>query len=144
MFAFFCQIANFLVTTKAVPTRSNIFLTFQVHSKCDTCFSLPLPPGLVTQLPQDFFTFLTEVQNKLAKVIKSVGRIEHGFWRSFHTERKTEQSTGFVDGDLIESFLDLSRDKMQEVVQGLQVRKTTQFPGRVQKVMYFARGYRLF
>lgn len=28
---------------------------------------------------------------------------------------------GFVDGDLLESFLDLSRDKMMEVVQGLQV-----------------------
>ncbi len=28
---------------------------------------------------------------------------------------------GFIDGDLIESFLDLHRDKQQEVVQGLQV-----------------------
>lgn len=42
-------------------------------------------------------------------------------WRSFHTERKTEQATGFIDGDLIESFLDLGRAKMQEVVSGLQV-----------------------
>ncbi|MGH0136554.1 UNVERIFIED_CONTAM: hypothetical protein FKN15_034911 [Acipenser sinensis] len=42
-------------------------------------------------------------------------------WRSFHTERKTEQATGFIDGDLIESFLDLSRPKMQEVVSGLQI-----------------------
>ena len=42
-------------------------------------------------------------------------------WRSFHTERKTEASTGFIDGDLIESFLDLNRDTMQEVVSGLQV-----------------------
>ena len=78
--------------------------------------------GLVTQLPQDFYVFLLEVQNKLAKTIKSVGKVEHAFWRSFHTERKTEPSTGFIDGDLIESFLDLNRDKMQEVVQGLQVR----------------------
>jgi hypothetical protein len=30
--------------------------------------------------------------------------------------------TGFIDGDLIESFLDLSRDKMLEVIQGLQVK----------------------
>ncbi|KAG5270348.1 hypothetical protein AALO_G00191640 [Alosa alosa] len=40
---------------------------------------------------------------------------------SFHTERKTEQATGFIDGDLIESFLDLGRAKMQEVVSGLQI-----------------------
>lgn len=77
--------------------------------------------GLVTQVPQDFFNFLSDVQTRLAKVIKSVGKVDHSFWRSFHTERKTEPSTGFVDGDLIESFLDLNRDKMQEVVQGLQM-----------------------
>jgi len=77
--------------------------------------------GLVSQIPQEFFAFLSEVQHKLAKVIKSVGKIEHGFWRSFHTERKTEQTIGFIDGDLIESFLDLDRDKMQEVAQGLQI-----------------------
>lgn len=45
----------------------------------------------------------------------------YGTWRSFHTERKTEQATGFIDGDLIESFLDLGRAKMQEVVSTLQV-----------------------
>ena len=42
-------------------------------------------------------------------------------WRSFHTDQKTEPVTGFIDGDLIESYLDLSRDKMQEIVTGLQV-----------------------
>jgi DNA damage-binding protein 1 len=77
--------------------------------------------GLVTQLPAEFFTFLLEVQTKLAKVIKSVGKIDHPFWRSFCTERKTEPAAGFIDGDLIESFLDLSRDKMFEVTQGLQI-----------------------
>jgi len=42
-------------------------------------------------------------------------------WRSFHTDQKTEPFIGFIDGDLIESYLDLNRDKMQEIVQGLQV-----------------------
>ena len=45
----------------------------------------------------------------------------HCSWRSFHNERKTEPASGFIDGDLIESYLDLNRDKMQDVVQGLQV-----------------------
>lgn len=48
--------------------------------------------------------------------------LDGGTWRSFHTERKTEPATGFIDGDLIESFLDISRPKMQEVVANLQVR----------------------
>lgn len=65
------------------------------------------------------------MQNKLVKVIKSVGKIHHEFWRSFYTERKLEPSYGFIDGDLIESFLDLSREKMQEVVQELHVSAST-------------------
>lgn len=77
--------------------------------------------GLVTQVPQEFYSFLQDIQSRLAKVIKSVGKIEHSFWRSFHTERKTEACEGFIDGDLIESFLDLNRDKMQETVKGLQI-----------------------
>lgn len=78
--------------------------------------------GLVTQIPSDFHDFLLELQTKLSKVIKSVGKIEHSFWRSFHTDIKTEACEGFIDGDLIESFLDLSSDKMKEVAEGLQVR----------------------
>ncbi|XP_033123862.1 DNA damage-binding protein 1-like [Anneissia japonica] len=77
--------------------------------------------GLVTRLPEEFFKFLLEVQNKLTKVIKSVGKIDHSFWRAFNTDRKTEPANGFIDGDLIESFLDLSPDKMEEVVKGLQI-----------------------
>uniref|UniRef100_A0AAY4BHT8 Damage-specific DNA-binding protein 1 n=1 Tax=Denticeps clupeoides TaxID=299321 RepID=A0AAY4BHT8_9TELE len=72
--------------------------------------------GLVTSLSESWYSLLLDLQNRLNKVIKSVGKIE-----SFHTERKNEQATGFIDGDLIESFLDLGRAKMQEVVSGLQI-----------------------
>ncbi|XP_036440746.1 DNA damage-binding protein 1 [Colossoma macropomum] len=77
--------------------------------------------GLVTSLSEGWYSLLMDLQNRLNKVIKSVGKIEHSFWRSFNTERKTEQATGFIDGDLIESFLDLGRAKMQEVVSTLQI-----------------------
>jgi DNA damage-binding protein 1 len=78
--------------------------------------------GVVTQLPSEFYHFLSEVQTRMARVIKPVGKIEHSFWRSFATERKVEPCEGFIDGDLIESFLDLSSDKMKEVATGLQVK----------------------
>jgi DNA damage-binding protein 1 len=77
--------------------------------------------GLVSQIPGDFFDFLKQLEDRLTKVIKSVGKIEHAFWRSFNTEIKTEPCEGFIDGDLVESFLDLSRDTMQKVCIGLQV-----------------------
>jgi len=33
--------------------------------------------GLVTQLPEGFYNFMLELQGKLAKTIKSVGKIDH-------------------------------------------------------------------
>ena len=36
--------------------------------------------GLVTQLPEDFYGFMTELQGKLAKMIKSVGKIDHALY----------------------------------------------------------------
>ncbi|PSN48913.1 hypothetical protein C0J52_03484 [Blattella germanica] len=77
--------------------------------------------GLVTQIPAEFYEFLRELEEKLTHVIKSVGKVEHAFWRSFNTDIKTEPCEGFIDGDLVESFLDLSHDKMREVSIGLQV-----------------------
>lgn len=78
--------------------------------------------GLVTQIPSAFYEFLHNLEERLTSVIKSVGKIKHSFWRSFNTDLKIELCEGFVDGDLIESFLDLSQDKMAEVAMGLQVR----------------------
>ncbi|KAK9886320.1 hypothetical protein WA026_015830 [Henosepilachna vigintioctopunctata] len=77
--------------------------------------------GLITQIPAQFYDFLLDLQSKLANVIKSVGKIEHSYWRAFHTDMKMEQSEGFIDGDLIESFLDLTQEKMKEVAEGLQM-----------------------
>lgn len=77
--------------------------------------------GLVTQIPSSFYEFLRNLEDRLTSVIKSVGKIEHNFWRSFSTDLKIEQCEGFIDGDLIESFLDLNHEKMAEVSVGLCV-----------------------
>ncbi|CAK8675984.1 unnamed protein product [Clavelina lepadiformis] len=42
---------------------------------------------------------------------------------SFCTNRKVEEHKGFVDGDLIENFLDLSQDKMHEVAKNLTIKE---------------------
>merc|ERR1719445_1637641 len=87
--------------------------------------------GLVTQLPQEFYEFLQELQTRLSKVIKSIGRIDHSNWRSFSSDKKDEACEGFIDGDLIESFLDLDRTTMSEVVSGLQRLDPSGSGGRV-------------
>eukprot|EP00965_Chrysotila_dentata_P128135 4236683-Pleurochrysis_carterae.AAC.5 len=56
-----------------------------------------------------------------ARVIKGVGGLSHREYRSFCNERKTAESTGFIDGDLVEAFLSLSDAEKSEVVNGLDV-----------------------
>lgn len=75
--------------------------------------------GVIASLPQERFQFLEKVQKNLTKVIKGVGGFEQEEWRSFRNERKTVESRQFLDGDLIERFLDLKPSAMEEVVEGL-------------------------
>ncbi|ALC47529.1 pic [Drosophila busckii] len=77
--------------------------------------------GIVTQIPQDFYDFLHGLEERLKKIIKSVGKIDHTYYRNYQINTKVEPSEGFIDGDLIESFLDLSRDKMREAVTVLEL-----------------------
>jgi DNA damage-binding protein 1 len=75
--------------------------------------------GVLAVLSKEDFALLSKVQEKLAQVIKGVGGFRHEHWRSFVNERTPggRESKGFLDGDLIESFLDLRRDKMEEVAR---------------------------
>lgn len=77
--------------------------------------------GLVTQIPVDFYEFLRSLEERLTQTIKSVGKIEHSNYRSYNTDMKLEGCEGFVDGDLVESFLDLRREKMIETIAGLEI-----------------------
>jgi DNA damage-binding protein 1 len=57
----------------------------------------------------------THTQDALRKVVRGVGGLEHAEFRAFRSERKVSESRGFVDGDLIETFLDLSPSDAEQV-----------------------------
>lgn len=77
--------------------------------------------GVIASLPQEQYQFLEKLQMNLVKVIKGVGGLSHEQWRSFSNERKTVDAKNFLDGDLIESFLDLSRNRMEEIATAMTV-----------------------
>ncbi|EEC79792.1 hypothetical protein OsI_21216 [Oryza sativa Indica Group] len=77
--------------------------------------------GIIASLPHEQYVFLEKLQSTLVKFIKGVGNLSHEQWRSFHNDKKTSEARNFLDGDLIESFLDLSRNKMEEVAKGMGV-----------------------
>ncbi|KAM0950707.1 putative transcription factor WD40-like family [Dioscorea sansibarensis] len=77
--------------------------------------------GVVASLPHDQYLFLERLQANLVKVIKGVGGLSHEQWRSFNNEKKTVDARNFLDGDLIESFLDLNRNRMEDISKAMGV-----------------------
>lgn len=63
---------------------------------------------------------LIRFQDKLANVIETTGTIEFSRYRSFRNEeRESEGPFRFVDGELLERFLDLSEDEQEMVCEEL-------------------------
>lgn len=77
--------------------------------------------GLIGQLNADTYNLLVKLQLKMADSIKSVGNIEHEVYRSFSSEHRTKPMAGFIDGDLVEKFLDLPRKQMEEIVRDIKI-----------------------
>eukprot|EP00667_Euglena_gracilis_P000838 EG_transcript_838 len=77
--------------------------------------------GVINPISEQLYNVLLAIQNAIAKVIQGVGGLQFNVWRSFHNERKTVAWKNFLDGDLIEAFLDLPRPKMEEVMRLLKV-----------------------
>jgi DNA damage-binding protein 1 len=83
--------------------------------------------GVVISLPPSTFQILHLVQVALAKVVIPVGGLPHSVWRSFYTDRNPVTSAtspnrtmrGFIDGDLVETFLDLDRVTQEKVVAAM-------------------------
>ena len=100
--------------------------------------------GLVTQIPPDFYEFLRNLEERLRHTIKSVGKIDHTVWRSFRTEQKIEPCEGFIDGDLVESFLDLNREKMRECALGLQVKLMIEWYFLENLIVFFSNIIEIF
>ncbi|KAK8530110.1 hypothetical protein V6N12_060866 [Hibiscus sabdariffa] len=74
------------------------------------------PDSEAGQIPTVIFA-----RSMASLVIKGVRGLSHEQWRSFNNEKRTSEAKNFLDGDLIESFLDLSRCKMEEVSKAVGV-----------------------
>jgi DNA damage-binding protein 1 len=77
--------------------------------------------GLLLQLTSPLYQLLMSLQLALAEYVPSVGKIDHGAWRSFESDGRSDVSCGFVDGDLIETYLDLPKSVQQELINDLRV-----------------------
>lgn len=62
------------------------------------------------------FAFLNTLQRAMDAIVRPVGDLSRGHYRAWEQEQKKHASCGFIDGDWIETFLDLNRPTMERVV----------------------------
>ncbi|KAL3932751.1 MAG: hypothetical protein SGBAC_010704 [Bacillariaceae sp.] len=72
--------------------------------------------GVILGLDGPTAAFFSCMQRALQTAVTPVGNFSHQQFRAFNAEQRIHPSHGFVDGDLIESFLDLDKSTMQKVV----------------------------
>jgi DNA damage-binding protein 1 len=72
--------------------------------------------GVIMGLDARTTAFFSTLERAMAKVIRHVGDFGHAQYRACHAERRIQPAHGFVDGDLVESFLDLDRRAMEAIV----------------------------
>jgi len=89
--------------------------------------------GVVAPLSKLQFQFFSRLEEALEGVIKGVGGFSHKEWRDWRTERKSEARSGFIDGDLVEQFLDLTPDNMELVAKKMEI-SVTELSKRVEDV----------
>jgi len=77
--------------------------------------------GVVASISKEDYDFFSRLQKGLNKVVHGIGGFSHEQWRAFHNDHHTIQSRNFIDGDLIETFMDLKREEMLQVVNGMNI-----------------------
>ncbi|DAZ92907.1 TPA: LOW QUALITY PROTEIN: hypothetical protein N0F65_013069, partial [Lagenidium giganteum] len=79
--------------------------------------------GVILPITKEQYQVLVRVQNALNRVIKGVGGFSHKEWRMFENRRSVAEARNFIYGDLVESFLDLSKSEMMKEKPGKEAVK---------------------
>ncbi|CAJ0574766.1 unnamed protein product, partial [Mesorhabditis spiculigera] len=73
--------------------------------------------GAVLTLAPELYRFALDVQKAVAGQCRNAMRISHEVYRAFDKDQIVVPSKGFVDGDLVESLLDMPRETARKIVQ---------------------------
>lgn len=75
---------------------------------------------LFGEVSPQYQDLLMKLQENLSKCIETTGNLEFDQWRSFRNEKKEDDGPfRFLDGEMLERFLDLSGSTQDEVCEGL-------------------------
>ncbi|KAK4330616.1 DNA damage-binding protein 1 [Rhodotorula toruloides] len=74
--------------------------------------------GVIADLDAASSRILSDLERNMREFVKGVGGLEQEEYRAFKADKVKTPSTGFIDGDFVQSFLDLSKDVQEQVMQG--------------------------
>eukprot|EP01100_Stratorugosa_tubuloviscum_P000474 TRINITY_DN1107_c0_g3_i1.p1 TRINITY_DN1107_c0_g3~~TRINITY_DN1107_c0_g3_i1.p1 ORF type:complete len:1090 (+),score=387.33 TRINITY_DN1107_c0_g3_i1:154-3423(+) len=69
--------------------------------------------GVIAPLSQEQFKFFQVLQDEITQLIPGIGNFVYSDWRTFQNENTIEKPSGFIDGDIVESFIDLKEKDKQ-------------------------------
>ena len=61
--------------------------------------------GQIIQINEDIFNFLKALQDLLIKKVENIGNFSYDKWKNYNDEIISKESKGFIEGDIIEKFL---------------------------------------
>lgn len=73
--------------------------------------------GMIVQIDDKWKKWLIAIEKAIADSVKNCMHIEHSTYRTFVFEKRFEPPSGFVDGDLIESILDIDRSVAVDILK---------------------------
>ncbi|KAK4702664.1 DNA damage-binding protein 1, partial [Phenoliferia sp. Uapishka_3] len=74
--------------------------------------------GVIAELDASSAKTLIELERNLRQVVEGVGGLEHEAWRSFKSERTVKPPAGFLDGNFVQLFASLPKEKIEQVLAG--------------------------
>jgi DNA damage-binding protein 1 len=73
--------------------------------------------GTLITLSYESFVFFSTLERAIKTLVPAAGGLSHDDWRSFYNERRCTPQRNFVDGDLVETLLDLDRGQVEQIVR---------------------------
>lgn len=80
---------------------------------------------LFVSISNQMFKILNELQLRLSKFVTTVGKIEYNNWRDSESDRRVMQNKYIIDGDLIESFLELNSNDADNLIKDFKIDNST-------------------
>merc|ERR1712032_833025 len=75
--------------------------------------------GSIIGLDANRTIFCSALEYSMSQIMRPIGNLNHDDFRSFPCGIQEQPSQRFIDGDLVESFLDLDGSVMQQIVNDM-------------------------